>query len=83
MSKQSLADRLATVSDEAEAGEEDRTGRPIPAHVKVSQPGRARSKVLQFRLNPEEMAALEASAGRRGLPGVDRGPRTDPAALGH
>lgn len=41
---------------------------PLPAHVKVSQPGRARSKVLQVRLNPEELAALERIAERRELP---------------
>lgn len=56
-------------ADEIEAAE--RTAdpdAPLPAHVKVSQPGRARSKVLQVRLNPEEMAALEEIAERRELP---------------
>jgi hypothetical protein len=56
-------------ADEIEAAE--RTAdpdAPLPAHVKVSQPGRARSKVLQVRLNPEELAALDAIAERRGLP---------------
>lgn len=56
-------------ADEIEAAE--RTAdpdAPLPAHVKVSQPGRARSKVLQVRLNPEELAALEAIAERRELP---------------
>ena len=41
---------------------------PLPAHVKISQPGHARSKVLQVRLNPAAMAALEEIAERRGLP---------------
>ena len=40
----------------------------LPPHVRVSQPGRARSKVLQVRLNPEELAALETIAERRALP---------------
>ncbi|HEY1838955.1 MAG TPA: hypothetical protein VGG53_01815 [Mycobacterium sp.] len=64
----SIADKLARVAAEAEAGEADQTDRPLPAHVKVSQPGRARSKVLQIRLNPDELAAVEAIAERRGLP---------------
>ncbi|HTH89881.1 hypothetical protein [Mycobacterium sp.] len=53
---------------EIEAAEVDETDRPIPAHVNVSRPNRARSKVLQVRLNPEEFAAIEAIADRRGLP---------------
>jgi hypothetical protein len=71
MSKK-LASRLEQAlaeADEIEAAE--RTAdpdAPLPAHVKVSQPGRARSKVLQVRLNPEEMAALETIADRRELP---------------
>nr|WP_235615413.1 CopG family transcriptional regulator [Mycobacterium avium] len=66
MSK-SLEDRLAAIGDAAEAGEADQTDRPIPAHVKVTR-GNPRSKVLQVRLNPEELAALEAIAERRDLP---------------
>lgn len=67
MSKQRLDDLLAEVADEAEAGEADQTERPIPEHVKVTR-GNPRSKVLQVRLNPDEMAALEAIADRRELP---------------
>ena len=56
-------------SDEIEAAEYTTDpDAPLPAHVKVSQPGHARSKVLQIRLNPEEMTALETIAKRRGLP---------------
>jgi hypothetical protein len=66
MSK-SLEDRLADIADEAEAGEEDQTARPIPAHVKVTR-GHPRSRVLQVRLNPDEYAAIERIAERRGLP---------------
>lgn len=65
---ESLDDRLARIGAEAEAGEVDQTVRPLPAHVKVSRPNRARSKVLQVRLNPDEMEALEAIAARRNLP---------------
>jgi hypothetical protein len=51
-----------------EAAEADQTERPLPAHVKVSRPGHARSKVLQVRLNPDEYDALERIADRRELP---------------
>lgn len=64
-----IDDLLAEVADEAEAAE--RTAdpdAPLPEHVKITRPGHARSKVLQVRLNPDEMAAVEAIAERRGLP---------------
>lgn len=67
MRKKSLEDRIAEIADEAEAGEEDQTIKPIPAHVKVSR-GNPRSRVLQVRLNPDEYAAIERIAERRGLP---------------
>ena len=60
--------KLAAIAAEAEAGEEDQTDWPIPPHVKVSHPNRARSKVLQIRLNPEELNELERVAESRGLP---------------
>lgn len=63
-----LDERLAQLAEEAEAGEADQTMRPLPPHVRVSRPGHARSKVLQVRLNRDELAALEAIAQRRGLP---------------
>jgi len=62
-----LADRLADIADEAEAGEEDQTMKPIPAHVKVTR-GNPRSKVLQVRLNPDEYAVIERIAKGRRLP---------------
>ena len=62
-----LEDRLAEAAAEAEAGEADQTVRPIPPHVKIKR-GRPRSKVLQVRLNPEELEALERIAARRELP---------------
>ena len=66
MSK-SLDDRLAEIAAEAEAGEADQTDRPIPEHVKVTR-GNPRSRVLQVRLNPDELEALERIAARRELP---------------
>ncbi|MBZ4560283.1 CopG family transcriptional regulator [Mycobacterium avium subsp. hominissuis] len=66
--ERSIDDLLAAIGEEAEAAEADQTDRPLPPHVKVSQPGHVRSKVLQVRLNPEELAALEAIAERRDLP---------------
>lgn len=65
---ESLEDRLASIAAEAEAGEADQTDRPLPDGVSVSRPGRARSKVLQVRLNPDEFDALEAIAAARELP---------------
>ena len=53
-------DRLARIGDEAEAGEDDQSVKPIPGHVKVTR-GNPRSKVLQVRLNPDELDALKAS----------------------
>lgn len=65
---ESFEDRLARVGAEAEAGESDQSARPLPDHVKVSRPGRARSRVLQVRLNPDEMEAVERIAAQRDLP---------------
>lgn len=39
----------------------------IPSHVKVSRGG-PRTRVLQVRLNDDELAGLEALADKRGLP---------------
>jgi predicted DNA-binding protein len=41
---------------------------PLPEGAVVSQPGLARSRVLQVRLNPEEYERVEREAARRGLP---------------
>jgi hypothetical protein len=37
------ADKLAAIAAEAEAAETDQTDRPIPAHVTVGRPNRARA----------------------------------------
>lgn len=62
------ADKLAAIAADAEAAEVDQTDHPIPEHVTVSRPNRARSKVLQVRLNPDEFEAIERIAAGRGLP---------------
>ena len=62
------ADKLAAIAAEAEVAETDQTDRPIPAHVTVGRPNRARSRVLQVRLNPDEFEAIERIAADRGLP---------------
>jgi hypothetical protein len=68
MMSDKTADKLDSIAAEAEAAEADQSDRPIPAHVKVSRPNRARNKVLQVRLNPDEFEAIERIAADRGLP---------------
>lgn len=65
-SRKSIEDLLADLAEEAAAEAYDTY--PLPPHVKVSQPGRAQSRVLHVRLNPDEFDALEAIASRRELP---------------
>lgn len=60
-----LLDREARAAEET-PDEDD--GQPLPPHVKVSRPGRARAKVLEVWLNPDEMDALEEIAQRRRIP---------------
>ena len=62
-----LDDLLAEIGDEAETAEVDQVDKPIPPHVRVTR-GNPRSKVLQVRLNPEELESLERIARRRELP---------------
>ena len=50
----------------AEAAEDD-LDVEIPAHVKITRGG-PRTRVVQVRLNDDELAALEALADSRGLP---------------
>lgn len=65
VSKKTL-DLIADEAEAAEAGETDQDT-PIPSHVKITR-GNPRSKVLQVRLSPEELEALERIASRRELP---------------
>jgi uncharacterized protein YbaP (TraB family) len=64
MSKR-IDELLAAEAAAAEAFEEDQSA-PYPEHVKITRS--PRSKVLQVRLNPEELEALERIAARRQLP---------------
>jgi hypothetical protein len=57
---------LDEAAAQAEASEYD-VDVEIPAHVKVTRGG-PRTKVLQVRLNDDELAALEVLADSRGLP---------------
>lgn len=63
---QAIAEAADIEAAEAARGHDDDA--PLPPHVKVSRPNRARSRVLQVRLNPDEMEALEQFARRCGLP---------------
>lgn len=53
---------------EAAAYDDSDDGAPLPDHVKLSRPNRARSKVMQVRLTPDEFEAIERIAEQRGLP---------------
>src|SRR6202020_2792127 len=67
MTKQKLKDDVAAIiEDEVCAIEADRDA-PIGDSARISR-GNGRSKVLQVRLNPEELAELERVAAQRGLP---------------
>ena len=63
-----LRDLITDEGRQAELLEATAQDEPLPSHVKVSRPGMARSKVLQVRLNPEELEALERFAAERDLP---------------
>lgn len=62
-----LDELLAAEAAAAEAFEQDQST-PYPNNVTVTRPNRARSKVLQVRLNPDEFDAIERIAADRGLP---------------
>ncbi|WP_157680142.1 hypothetical protein [Mycobacterium dioxanotrophicus] len=70
MSNEELRDLMDEEARAAEAAayDDEDDGAPLPPHVTVSRPNRARSKVLQVRLNPDEFEAVERAAERRGLP---------------
>jgi hypothetical protein len=56
---------LAEAAEDAETAETN--DGPLPAHVKVTR-GHGRSKVLQIRLNDDELTELERVAATRGPP---------------
>jgi hypothetical protein len=67
MTKQEVKDDVAAIiEDEVAAIEADRNA-PIGDSARISR-GNGRSKVLQVRLNPDELAELERVAAQRGLP---------------
>jgi hypothetical protein len=66
MTKQVKDDVAAIIEDEVAAIEAGREN-PLADSAKISR-GNGRSKVLQVRLNPDELAELERVAAQRGLP---------------
>jgi len=67
--KQELADLIDEVAADAEAVKDlPDDGSPLPAHVKTSRPNQIRGRVLQVRLNDDELEALERIAERKGVP---------------
>ena len=69
MTNEELRARMDAEAEAIAAAETDEDdGTPLPDRVTVSRPNRARSKVLQVRLNDDEFEALEAIAARRDLP---------------
>lgn len=68
MDEKELRGLLDAEGAHAESAEADQRDRPLSPHVRVSRPNRARSRVLQVRLNPEEYDALERIAESRELP---------------
>lgn len=68
MADKELRDLINEVAADAEAARGKDEDAPLPAHVTVSRPNRARSRVLQVRLNDDEFEAVERAAERRGLP---------------
>ena len=67
MAKQHVTDVVAAVIAEEVAAIEAGRDAPIPESAKISR-GYGRSKILQVRLNPDELAELEQLAAKRGLP---------------
>lgn len=55
------------IAEEAAASEENPDA-PVPSGAKVSRPNRARSTVYSIRLNPDEVAAVQALADDAGIP---------------
>jgi predicted transcriptional regulator len=55
------------IAEEAAASEANPDA-PIPAGAAVSRPNRARSTVYSVRLDPDEVAAVQALADAAGLP---------------
>ncbi len=56
------------IEAETEASEDNRDA-PIPEGAKITRPNRSRSTVYSIRLNPDEVAALQAISDAAGIPG--------------
>jgi hypothetical protein len=56
------------IEEETDASETNRDA-PISDDAKISRPNRSRSTVYSIRLNPEEVAALQALGEAAGVPG--------------
>src|ERR1700689_5308390 len=67
MTKQEVKDDLAAIIEDEVAAIEAGRENPLADSARISR-GNGRSKVLQVRLNPEELAELEGGAATRGLP---------------
>ena len=67
MTKQKVKDDVAAILEKEVAAIEADRDPPDHDSATISR-GNGRSKVLQVRLNPEELAALELLAEARGLP---------------
>jgi hypothetical protein len=67
MTKQEVKDDLAAIIEDEVAAIEAGRENPLADSAKISR-GNGRSKVLQVRLNPDELAELERIAAQRGLP---------------
>lgn len=60
---------IEKIIEEETEDSETNSDAPIPDNAKMSRPNRSRSTVYSIRLNPEEVAALQALAEVAGVPG--------------
>jgi hypothetical protein len=67
MTSQEVKDDIAAVIEKEVASIEADRDAPFDSSTKITR-GNGRSKVLQVRLNPDELAELERVAAKRGLP---------------
>lgn len=67
MASENVRDDIAAIIDNEVAAIEADRDAPFDVSTKMSR-GNGRSKVLQVRLNPEELSELESMAEERGLP---------------
>lgn len=63
-----MSDIKKIIEAETEDSENYRDAR-IPEGTKITRPNRGRSTVYSIRLNPDEVAALQAISDAAGLPG--------------